>query len=137
MNATTADSREWPRHEISLPATLRSIYAQQGDRLQLKGTLISFSGGGCAIRTTARLSHGEPVLVVVALELGAQRRELQIKARAVWGRDDFRIDTFYVHGLQFCEPLSEPEIRAVLQEESLLDVLTGSLPRQIANKEVA
>ncbi len=134
---TTKESRHWRRYAISLSATVQSRYAQPGEILKLRGTIISLSAGGCAIRTTVRLAFEEPILVSVAFGLIGSRQPLVMPAVAIWGRDDFRIDTFYVQGLRFLEPLAQAELTDILREEAIMQVLTGSMPSHSPNKVVA
>ena len=140
MSTTRAYTRHWSRHSVSLPVTLRN--ADPGlqnidNGLRLKGNLISFSAGGCALRTTVRLVVQEPILISIPFARNERQHPLRVQALVIWGRDEFRIDTFYLNGLQFCEPLSQRELQLILDEEAHIRMLTDSLPSQSPNKEVA
>src|SRR4051812_25653614 len=105
------DLRKHPRHNATLKATVDQFVLETPlnpyvialfgiDRDDsIPCTLISISVGGCAIRTTRRLSVGASCLVHIALT------NVRARARILWGRDDFRVDTLYRYGLQFESPL--------------------------------
>lgn len=81
--------------------------------------IVSFSTGGCAIRTTSRLSTGRQCTIDVPLADTSRYQELQLDSQVIWGKDDYRIDTFYLYGLRFDKQLSEEQLHAVLKEEHL------------------
>ncbi len=105
----------------------------------LKAHFVSFSAAGCAIRTSVRLDETREHLIEVPLghSVGAHET-LRMHVEVVWGRDDFRIDTFHTYGLRFKEAIDEMKIRAVGETtEKISDVSQSSLDTTDLDKVVA
>lgn len=123
-------------YSLSLRAQVSELASSSVDEA-IRGTLVSFSATGCAIRTTARLQEDRDLTIHVPIEHVAQARRILIPARVARGRDEYRIDTFYLYELRFIAPLSEAELAAVLREEAFLSELTSPYPPLPGNKSVA
>lgn len=131
------EARQTRRFTVSLSATLEESPGTHARPTTLKATIISFSAGGCALRTTARLGRHEYFTLEVPLVIHSRPQTLRIPCEVVWGRDEYRIDTFYAHGLKFLEPLKDEFLLDVLKEEMCTASSQGRHPSYAHNKSVA
>jgi len=87
-----------------------------------KAVLVSFSKGGCAIRTSEHLSPGLECEIQIAEPGLARMTETAptakaVKGQIVWGRNDFRIDTLYCYGIKWQNDLDEASIASIQELE--------------------
>jgi hypothetical protein len=104
----------------------------QSDEL-VGATIISFSAGGCAIRTTMHLKNYEKMLMKIQVTVRDQPELLEVQGMVVWGHDDYRIDSFYRHGLKFERPLDEKVVALVVTAGTQAHHLRGPRPPHLTN----
>jgi pimeloyl-ACP methyl ester carboxylesterase len=131
------DARQSRRYTLSLSVSVLESSAAHKNPELLRGKVISFSAGGCALRTTIRLKDGEPFNLEIPLVVNGKPQTLNIPAMVIWGRDDFRVDTNYTYGMRFIEPLSDEHVLTVLKEDTLSAATPGQHPSYSHNKSVA
>lgn len=116
MSANAQKKEELQHHSVRLHGHL--LPADRG------ATIISFSEGTCAFRTTAHLNVGDKV----AMTISVLPEPLRVTGEIIWSSEDYRIDTFYAFGMKFLEKLSPESLNKVLTHDALLEVQNGPLP---------
>lgn len=133
---TKTEERHTRRFTVSLAVRILRGVALDKDVDDVRGTLISFSAGGCAIRTAVRLELNEQLLIEVPLAVHNKREILHLPVQIVWGREDYRIDTFHVYGMKFQEHLRDEYLLDVLKEEALAATSAGQHPTFVDERAV-
>lgn len=130
------ETRQHQRYHLAIPAGFIELDTPLEKPPSLKATIISFSAGGCAIRTASRLQDGTAIKIQIpVIDHNAHVHEIQ--GRIVWGKDEYRIDTFYQYGVVFSEPLKQEMLDEILREEAICAAAPGKHPQPDTEHKVA